>query len=250
MPSQFSDIDRPPSDEQLLQAIVAESVASDCHAAGNTSAGQSLGVAVASMRWRLWGRRVKAGGLSAAIGIGSAIPLHALAHPSHWAITGAIAVATAAVAGWSDRYRLRDRRRLRRLDAEQRLLQQQFAMEQKQSLFARQLRLQNRLLKRLQALQDRMLAADEDMYTRRIEVVERGIATVQETTTLTRNLRDGYGQLAKILAIEYETSRLAEQLPDNNSRDILLRVSELEAMEERRTSLEALVNPQQLLKAI
>ncbi|MEL7476663.1 MAG: hypothetical protein AAGJ55_10610, partial [Cyanobacteria bacterium J06555_12] len=92
--------------------------------------------------------------------------------------------------------------------------------------------------------------ADEGMYTRRIEVVERGIATVQETTILTRNLRDGYGQLAKILAIEYETSRLAEQLPDNNSRDILLRVSELEAMEERRTSLEALVNPQQLLKAI
>ncbi|MEM9567790.1 MAG: hypothetical protein AAF974_05730 [Cyanobacteria bacterium P01_E01_bin.34] len=235
--------------EQLLRVTVADSVASAGLVKESTT-GQASAVEISSMRWRLWGRRVKAGGLATAIGIGSAVPLHALTHPYHWLITGAIAAATAAVAGWSDRYRLRDRRHLRQLDAEQRLLQQQFAMEHKQALFGHQLHQQNRLLKRLQVLQERMQAADESMYTRRIEVVKRGIATVQESTTLTRNLRDGYGQLAKILAIEYETSRLAEELPENNSRDILLRVSELEAMEERRTSLEALVNPQQLLKTI
>ncbi|MGK7910688.1 MAG: hypothetical protein AB4050_04280 [Synechococcus sp.] len=246
---------RDPSPECLLQmpplqAILAESVTSDGQIPLSNTGDRALGVAVSSMRWRLWERRVKAGGLVTAVGIGSAIPLHALTHPTHWIITGAIAAATAALAGWSDRYRLRDRRRLRQLDAEQRLLQQQFAMEQKQALFTHQLQQQQRLLKRLQALQERMQAADESMYTRRIQVVARGIATVKETTTLTRNLLDGYGQLAKILAIEYETSRLAEQLPDNDSRDILLRVSELEAMEERRMSLEALVNPQQLLKAM
>ncbi len=244
-------IDRDPLPDQLMRVTAATTVSSDRQAAeGASLVRQATGIEVASMRWRLWGRRLKAGGLATALALGSALPMHSLTHPSYWMAAGAAAIATAAVAGWSDRYRLRDRRLLRRLDAEQRLLQQQFALEQKQALFAHQLRQQQRLLKRLQTLQERMQAADESMYARRIEVVKRGIATVKETTTLTQHLRDGYGQLVKILAIEYETSRLAEQLPENNSRDILVRVSELEAMEERRTSLEALVNPQQLLKAI
>ena len=168
----------------------------------------------------------------------------------YWVAAAVTSAAIGGLAGWGDGYRLRDRTLLRRLDAEQNLLRQQYALEQKQAFFIQRLRQQQRLLKRLVALKRCMQVADATLYARRIEVVGRAITTLKETTVLTESLRDGYGQLVKMLAIEYETSRLAEQLPDNSSQEIFRRMGELEALEERRSTLEALIDPHQLLKAI
>jgi len=44
---------------------------------------------------------------------------------------------------------------------------------------------------------------------------------------LTQNLIDGYTQVAAILEIEFQTSRLAEELPEDVSEQIFGRMEEL-----------------------
>ena len=210
----------------------------------------SDGLEVASLRWRLWKQRINTGGLAIVTGLGVALPLHSWGNPIHWLLTGLATVAATALAGWGDRFRLRDRQLFRRLNSEQQLLQQQYAMEQKRIFFQKQLQEQQRLLRRLKALIHRMQQADAELYAKRIGVVTRGLATLQESTALTRSLKEGYGQLVNMLVVEYETSRLAEQLPDTSTQEIFQRLGELEVMEERRQKLETLVNPHQLLQVI
>ncbi|MGK7906571.1 MAG: hypothetical protein AB4040_04990 [Synechococcus sp.] len=242
-----------PEDRLLLLYAVSRGqlqMLTQVRPAGGTANASQYGVEVASLRWHLWQQRIRAGGLAVAMGLSVALPLQDWRNPFHWLVTGVATIAAVMLAGRGARYRLRDRDLLRRLDTEQLLLQQQYYMEQKQSIFRRRLQEQRRLLRRLVSLKRRMQQADGELYAKRIGVLTRGIYTVKESTVLTKNLRDGYGQLVKMLAIEYETSRLAEQLPVNSTQEIFQRVGELEAMEERRQQLEVMVNPQQLLKAI
>ena len=235
-------------DRQIHQLVRVRSVGSsevfvdDAQKAGELE--------IATMRWHCWAQRLKAGGVASAISVAMALPLQEFGNPMYWAAAVVTVTTVAGLAGWGDRFRLRDRTLLRRLDGEQNLLRQQYAMEQKQACFSQRLRQQRRLLKRLLALKRCMQTADATLYAHRIGVVDRGIATLKESTGLTKSLRDGYRQLVKMLAIEYETSRLAEQFPDNSTQEIVQRVRELEAMEERRSTLEALIDPQLLLKAI
>ncbi|WP_017328267.1 hypothetical protein [Synechococcus sp. PCC 7336] len=214
------------------------------------SASNDRTLELAPMHWRSLRRGSRAGLLSGVAGAMLCLPLGSGGEPLYWLATAAVSVTVGLLGVRNDRLRLHDRARIARLDAEQHLLQQQSEVERKQSYYDRHLQQQQRLLRRLKALQFRMQEADPALYARRIKVLGRGIDTLQESTGLTQSLRNGYKQLAKMLAIEYETSRLAEQLPQDGTQHILQRLGDLEQLEDRRSHLETLVDPQLLLQEI
>ncbi len=143
--------------------------------------------------------------------------------------------------------RNRDRKELARLGAEQRLLLQKFDLEQRTQELCQELESNRRIISRLKGLRRKMLNAGEEMYANRIETVSKGISVLDKQLDLTQNLIAGYTQIIDILAIEYETSRLAEQIPEDISQKILLRLEELKAIEVKKEELALLVNPQKLL---
>lgn len=82
-----------------------------------------------------------------------------------------------------------------------------------------------------------MSDTDANMYARRITTVASGINVIEDQLDLVQNLLDGYTQLLKIIEIEYETSRLAEKLPSNFTSQVLTRLEELKAVEEKKQEL-------------
>ncbi len=143
--------------------------------------------------------------------------------------------------------RTRDKKELARLGSEQRLLLQKFDLEQRTQALRQELESNYRIISRLKSLQRKMQNAAQEMYANRIETVSKGINVLDKQLDLTQNLIAGYTQIIDVLAIEYETSRLAEQIPEDISEKILLRLEELKATEAKKEELALLVNPQKLL---
>ncbi len=140
----------------------------------------------------------------------------------------------------------RDKRELTRLASEQQLLSQKFELEQRTQDLHSELEANQRTSRRLQELR-RKMQAEMELYGDRIETISMGIGILEQQIELTLNLISGYTKIINILTIEFETSRLAEQLPEDISGQILNRIEELKVIEAKREELSLLISPQRLL---
>lgn len=143
--------------------------------------------------------------------------------------------------------KVRDRQELTRLNGEQQLLSQKWSLQERTQVLQQELENNSRLIDRLEALKQKMLNAPEELYTYRISTVSKGIKIVVEQFCLTHELIVGYGQIISMLTIDYEMSRLAEQIPEDLSGTILGRLEEMKLVEAKREELSLLANPQKLL---
>ncbi len=140
----------------------------------------------------------------------------------------------------------KDKKELARLASEQQLLAQKFELEQRTQDLRSELEGNRRLIRRLQELR-RKMQAEVELYGERIETVSKGVGILEQQIELTLSLVAGYTKIINILTIEFETSRLAEQLPEDISGQVLNRLEELKAIEAKREELSLLVNPLILL---
>lgn len=139
----------------------------------------------------------------------------------------------------------RDPCKVAQLKTEQLFLQQLNLLNQNLERCDQSLASERQLIKRLQRLSQLMRQADAELYAFRLEVLSRGIAVLEKQLTLSHNLVEGYSQLKKLVEIEYESSRLAEQLPaaQELGSSIFQRLEELKALEQQKTELELLIEP-------
>ena len=70
---------------------------------------------------------------------------------------------------------------------------------------------------------------------------------MEKQSGLIQNLIDGYSKIVEIVEIEYDTSRVAEQLPENVAVKISDRLEEMEALEQQKEELALMVDPAKLL---
>ena len=140
-----------------------------------------------------------------------------------------------------------DRGELSRLSSEQQLLLQKFDLEQKAQGLRQEIENDLRIIARLKSLQEKMLTTDKELYTERIGVVSNGINVLENNLVLSQKLVDRYQHICNMLTIEYETSSLAKQLPDDITAKILSQLEELKTIESQKETMSLLVNPQQLL---
>lgn len=145
--------------------------------------------------------------------------------------------------------RTRERKELARLGSEQRLLLQKFELEQRTQDLRQDLESNWRMIDRLKNLRRKMQNAEEELYANRIETVSKGIKLLEKQLDLTQSLITGYTQVIDVMAIEYETSRLAEQLPEDIDAKILGKLDELKNLESEKEQLSLLINPEKLLSS-
>lgn len=102
---------------------------------------------------------------------------------------------------------------------------------------------ERRFLKRLQAYSQKMNCFNSNLYVRRIELINRGIIVLEAKLKLTQSLIDEYSQIKTFLEIEYETSRLAQQLPEAEvfQEKLFAKLEELKKLERQKEELTLLV---------
>ncbi|MCU0535175.1 MAG: hypothetical protein MUD14_14905 [Hydrococcus sp. Prado102] len=126
-----------------------------------------------------------------------------------------------------------------RLKAEQMLLKNLDSVNERLQQHQQNFIAERRTRDRLRQLHEKMSQTDTAQFESRLLVLDRGIAVLKEQLALNQNLIDGYSQVKNLLEIEYETSRLAEQLP--NAEDfgakIFARLEELNALERQKEAL-------------
>ncbi|MBV9389930.1 MAG: hypothetical protein JOZ78_26190 [Chroococcidiopsidaceae cyanobacterium CP_BM_ER_R8_30] len=142
--------------------------------------------------------------------------------------------------------KVRDEHELKRLTSEQQLLQQKYDLEQRQHALRQELEAHRRTIERLAGLR-RKMNAEPAQYATRIETVSKGITLLEQQVELVQNLFAGYAQIINVLAIEYETSRLAEQIPNDITSQVLRKLEELKMIETKKEELSLLTDPQKLL---
>lgn len=92
-----------------------------------------------------------------------------------------------------------------------------------------------------------MLSTNEQLYAVRIATVSNEINILENNLTLTQNLVERYKHICNMLTIDYKTSSLAKQLPEDITAKILSQLEELTMIEVQKGTMPLLVNPQQLL---
>ncbi len=117
--------------------------------------------------------------------------------------------------------KVKNRSELLRLGSEQQLLEQKYDLEQKLVRLNQEIEDNSRLINRLKSLQDQMLGVDRNLYGSKITTVSNGAAVLEKHLSLTSSLISGYEHIYNMLSIEYETSRLVEQLPSDITTNIL-----------------------------
>jgi hypothetical protein len=131
-----------------------------------------------------------------------------------------------------------------------------------QTIFAQMLQLQQRILvlqqeqtaekqlgDRFQKLIDKMKATDANLYTNRIKTLVRGINAIKNQIALNQKIIDGYNRLNQIWEIEYETTQLVDQIPEENiEHRVGDRLQELETLEQQKIELDTLIEPAKLLE--
>lgn len=137
-----------------------------------------------------------------------------------------------------------------RLKCEQQLLTQKYELEQKTTQLKGELKANRNIIQRVEALPEKMIQVDRDMYVDRLATIISGIELMQEQSHLVQKLVDGYFQLAKTIEIEYETSQLAEKLPQDIISQIMRRLEELKKIEEQKQEMQLLVEPWRLLRGM
>lgn len=156
-------------------------------------------------------------------------------------------ISVGVVAAKPKNKKVEDRSELLRLSSEQELLRQKFDLESKLAGLDQELEDNIRLVVRLKSLQEKMSSTEEQLYSNRIAIVANGITVLKKHIALIRNLFMGYKKLVNMLTIEYETSRLAEQIPGDITVKILSQLEELKEIEDQKLKMSLLINPQQLL---
>jgi len=136
---------------------------------------------------------------------------------------------------------------LLRLFSEQQLLAQKFEFEQKSEVLNQEIEDDLRVINRLKSLREKMLITDEQLYTEGIAVVSNGINVLENNLLLTQSLIAGYEHICNMLTIDYETSSLAKQLPDDVTTRILSQLEELKTIEAQKETMSLLINPRRLL---
>ncbi len=164
-----------------------------------------------------------------------------------WAIAIPSSVGVSTYVIRRQEFRVRDRQEIARLNYEQQLLLKRFNLEQRTQVLQQEMKNSSSLIYRLDALRQKMLNAPEELYAHRVETVSKGIDTLSQQLDLTENLITGYTQILNMLAIDYETSQLAEQIPEDLTGTILGHLDEMKVIEARKEELSLLVNPQKLL---
>lgn len=140
-----------------------------------------------------------------------------------------------------------DRSEILRLSSEQQLLIQKFDLEQKAEALFQEIENDSKLINHLKSLRDKMLATDKKLYTERIAIVSSGINVLENNLVLTQGLVTGYEHICNMLTIDYETSNLAKQLPEDVIAKILAQLEELKAIEAQKETMSLSINPQQLI---
>ncbi len=130
--------------------------------------------------------------------------------------------------------KVRDRSELLRLSSEQQLLVQKFEFEQKSEVLRQEIGDELRVIDRLRSLRERMLNTNIELYTTRIAVVSNGINVLENNLLLAQSLITGYEHICNMLTIDYETSRVARQLPDDVTAKILSQWEELKTIEAQK----------------
>jgi len=148
------------------------------------------------------------------------------------------------------RLKERDRQELCRLASEQQLLLKKHDIEQHTIALQQELNTHKKLIRRLNELRHKMLDTQPEIYDRQIEIATKGINQIAQQIELLEKLLDGYNQIIKMISIEYETSRIAQVLPENVSEKILRQLEELKAIELKKQEMAAQVDPQKLLREI
>ena len=148
------------------------------------------------------------------------------------------------------RLKERDRQELGRLTSEQQLLSQKHEMEQQILKLQQELNANRKLIRRLKNLQQKMLSAQQELYSRQIDITSKGIDKIAQQIKLSEELLYGYCQIIRMISIEYETSRIAQVLPENVGEKILRQLDELKAIELKKQEMAAQVDPQKLLQEI
>lgn len=148
------------------------------------------------------------------------------------------------------RLKERDRQELGRLTSEQQLLSQKHEMEQQILKLQQELNANKKLIRRLKNLQQKMLSAQQELYSRQIDITSKGIDKIAQQIKLSEELLYGYCQIIRMISIEYETSRIAQVLPENVGEKILRQLDELKAIELKKQEMAAQVDPQKLLQEI
>lgn len=132
-----------------------------------------------------------------------------------------------------------------RLSFERGLLEQKYQLEQKIDLLAMEEAECSQAIARFQKLQARMSAsAEADLYVSRQQIMSKGSNLLAAQFDSIQKLADGYRMSMDMLAIEYETSRLAEQLPNDLGDRLLSKLEELKALEVQKEELALQINPQ------
>jgi hypothetical protein len=148
------------------------------------------------------------------------------------------------------RLKERDRQELGRLTSEQQLLSQKHEMEQQILKLQQELNANKKLIRRLKNLQQKMLSAQQELYSRQIDITSKGIDKIAQQIKLSEELLYGYCQIIRMISIEYETSRIAQVLPENVGEKILRQLDELKAIELKKQEMAGQVDPQKLLQEI
>lgn len=188
-----------------------------------------------------------AGLITLAVSIATAIVLHIPIDKVFIAIATPSAVGIKVAVTRVRSSKVRDRNELSRLEAEQQLLLQKFDLEQRFEKLNCEFEDNSYLVERLKGLREQMWSADEQLYSRRIAVVSKGIGVLEEQLFLIQKLMTRYQHLINMLAIDYETSRLAEQISSDVSEKMLRQLAELKELEAQKVNLSLLVDPQKLL---
>ena len=92
-----------------------------------------------------------------------------------------------------------------------------------------------------------MLNTDKKLYTERITTVSNEINILENNSVLSQRLVDKYEHICNMVTIDYETSNLVKQLPDDITAKILGQLEELKAIEARKRIMFLMVNLQQSL---
>ena len=124
-----------------------------------------------------------------------------------------------------------NRKKLSQLSDEQKLLCEQYQLEERIQPLHLECEKYQRMLQQMRFLRQDLYASGEELYSERIEVVSQGIRNLENALNLTQTLIENYTQFMKMLAIEYKTSRLAEKFPVDTTESILRKLDELKKVE-------------------
>ena len=135
---------------------------------------------------------------------------------------------------------------VKRLSFEQSMLQGIHAVSERIDKLNGDLEQENNLIKKLESVREKMNQTDCELYQERIDISNRGIQALEEQSQLSINLVAGYQKVKNMLEIEYQTSKLADQLPGDSSSLAFQKIEELEQLEEQKEQISLMLNPQEL----